>query len=121
MNPTQVEVTISRILRAGVIVSLALVVAGMVTALFQAGGTDLDALLGPDAVVPRTLGEVLSGAAHLQPAGLVSLGLLVLIATPVVRVVASVVGFARDGDRAYTVITAVVLGLLGMSFLLGAA
>ena len=50
-----------------------------------------------------------------------TLGLLVLIATPVLRVAASVVLFAIQKDWTYTLITAVVLSLLVLSLVLGAA
>ncbi len=38
--------------------------------------------------------------------------LLLLIATPVVRVAFSIVGFARQRDKAYVLVTMIVLGLL---------
>ena len=46
------------------------------------------------------------------------LGLIVLVATPIVRVAASLVGFALEGDRLYVGITAVVLAILLASVLL---
>jgi len=51
----------------------------------------------------------------------VALGLLLLIATPVLRVAVSIVAFVQQGDRLFTLITAVVLGILLLSFALGAA
>ena len=49
--------------------------------------------------------------------GLIQTGLLVLIATPVARVAFSAFAFAAQGDRAYVVITLVVLAVLGFSLL----
>lgn len=46
-------------------------------------------------------------------------GLLLLIATPVIRVAASVVAYAFERDRLYVAITAAVLLLLFASFALG--
>ena len=48
-------------------------------------------------------------------------GLLLLIATPVLRVLVSIVGFAIQRDLAFVAITCVVLALLVASFLIGAA
>ena len=48
-----------------------------------------------------------------------ALGLLLLIATPILRVAVSLLGFALQRDRAYTMISAVVLLVLLISFLLG--
>ena len=50
--------------------------------------------------------------ASLEPLAISQLGLLVLLATPVARVAASVVGFALEGDRLYTAITLAVLAIL---------
>jgi uncharacterized membrane protein len=50
---------------------------------------------------------------------LVHLGLLLLIATPIARVVFSVVGFVRQRDWLYVVITLVVLALLSYGLLAG--
>ena len=44
--------------------------------------------------------------------GVIQLGLLLLIATPVARVALSLVGFVRQADRTYVLITTVVLAIL---------
>ena len=43
---------------------------------------------------------------------IVQLGLVLLIATPVARVAFTLVAFARQRDRAYVMITTIVLALL---------
>jgi uncharacterized membrane protein len=45
------------------------------------------------------------------------LGLVTLLATPIARVAASVVGFALEGDRLYAAITTAVLLILLTSIL----
>jgi uncharacterized membrane protein len=89
------ERVISNVLRIGVWSSMALIASGSGWH-FLAGGT--------------------SSAARLVTAGLV-----LLIATPVLRVAASLVLFALERDRAYMLITAVVLLTLALSFILGRA
>ncbi len=49
--------------------------------------------------------------------GLIQLGLLLLIATPIVRVAYSLVVFARQRDRLYVVVTLIVLSVLLYSLL----
>ena len=49
--------------------------------------------------------------------GLIQLGLLLLIATPIARVAFSVVGFAIERDRLYVIFTLIVLAVLLYSFL----
>jgi len=50
---------------------------------------------------------------------IVTLGLLLLIATPIARVAFSVAAFIVERDRVYVVITIVVLALLLLSLLFG--
>ena len=45
----------------------------------------------------------------------IQLGLLILIATPVARVIFSLVGFSLEKDRVYVAITIVVLAILAYS------
>jgi uncharacterized membrane protein len=49
--------------------------------------------------------------------GLIQLGLLLLIATPIARVAFSIVGFAIERDRMYVVFTLIVLAILLFSLL----
>jgi uncharacterized membrane protein len=58
--------------------------------------------------VPGIVGAAWTGRAR----GIIQLGLLLLIATPVTRVVLSVGMFALQRDRRYVVITLVVLAVL---------
>jgi uncharacterized membrane protein len=73
-------------------------------------------------VVPTTipnLGEVFARVITLRPSGFLSLGLLVLIATPVLRVVGSFAAFVYERDWRYAGITFLVLLVVIMSILLG--
>ena len=48
----------------------------------------------------------------LRQLAIVQLGILLLLATPVMRVLFSALGFMREGDRTYIVITLLVLATL---------
>jgi uncharacterized membrane protein len=48
----------------------------------------------------------------LRGRGIIQLGLVLLIATPVARVAFLIYAFARQGDRLYAVIASIVLALL---------
>jgi uncharacterized membrane protein len=60
----------------------------------------------------RSVGGILADARALRGRGLMQLGVLMLIATPIVRVALSTVVFLRQRDWLYTVITLIVLTLL---------
>jgi len=119
-----IEVLISRLLRAGVVISLSMVAAGLLLMFIHHPGylhsvMDLQRLTSPGAAFPHTLREVVSGLLAMRGQAVVVLGLLLLIATPIMRVAVSIVGFVLQRDRAFIVITSVVLALLLVSFLLG--
>lgn len=56
--------------------------------------------------------------AQLRGLSIVQIGILVLLLTPVLRVLFSVVGFALEGDRRYVGITLIVLVVLTISICL---
>jgi uncharacterized membrane protein len=58
---------------------------------------------------------IVSEALVLHSRGLIQFGLLMLIATPVARVVFSVIAFGMQRDWTYVAITLIVLGLLCFS------
>ena len=76
-------------------------------------------LTQPGAALPHTLRDVVAGVRGLRGQALVTVGLLLLIATPVVRVGVSILAFFYQRDRIFTLITTVVLCLLLLSFVLG--
>jgi uncharacterized membrane protein len=67
----------------------------------------------------RTLRGILREAAGWHGRGLIQLGLLLLIATPVARVAFSVGAFLYERDWTYVLVSLLVLGLLFYSLLSG--
>ena len=100
---------IYHILRGGVVVSVAVLVFGFV----------LVAMIGrpiPErSIPPRSLGDQLY---HFTPEGYLSLGVLILIFTPVVRVLLSLLSFVKEGDRMYVLMTLIVFANLITSLFL---
>ncbi len=108
--------TIGWVLQGGVIISALVIVIGLVLLPTQPGGLSPERLLR----FPQTLSQVGASLVALRPQGIIALGLLLLIATPVLRVAVSVVTFALEKDRKYVVITLIVLAILLFSlFYLG--
>jgi uncharacterized membrane protein len=64
---------------------------------------------------------VLRDVVHFKSFAIIDLGLLLLIATPIFRVAASIIAFISDRDRPYVLITTYVLAMLILSLLLGRA
>jgi uncharacterized membrane protein len=132
MEPlTRMELTISYALRGGVLLSAAVILIGIVWfALTQDTGyakvlphhlSDLLAFhqtSGPG-FFPTSFKAVLMGALAGKPYAIIGLGMLLLIATPVVRVALSVFFFLSQRDWLYVGITLFVLTVLVLSLFSG--
>ena len=120
----KVELLISNLLRTGVLASLVLVVGGTVVTLthhseYLKPGVSFHRFVEPSNAVPHSLAGMAAGLKSFSGTSIVVLGILLLIATPVVRVGVSIFAFIYQRDRLYTLITATVFCLLLLSFVLG--
>src|SRR5579859_1053166 len=105
------------ILQVGVIVSASIILIGFLMLPLRPGGLSVKRFLS----FPQTLSQVWAGVFVMHPQAVIALGLLLLIATPVVRVMVSIVGFAMERDRRFVVITVLVLAILLFSNVLPGA
>jgi uncharacterized membrane protein len=118
------ELLVSNLLRGGVLVSLAFVVVGTIVTFvnhpeYARSSEELQRLTQPGAAVYTSIGQTASGMLAVHGQAIVAAGLLILIATPVIRVGVSAVAFLWEGDKTYAAICFVVLFLLLVSFFLG--
>lgn len=113
---------VGNVLRWGVITAAVVTAAGVVLFLARHGGEtpDFHAFRGEPTGL-RSIHGVVAAAAGGEGRAVIQLGLLLLVATPIVRVALSLVGFARERDGRFVAITAVVLAILLFSFLAGRA
>lgn len=109
----QVEEIVGNLLRSGVIAAGIVVLAGGVIYLIRYGANlpDYSIFQGVPAEFSSVKG-IIRAAFALRSRGLIQLGLLLLIATPVARVAFSIFAFALQRDRIYIVVTLIVLGVL---------
>jgi uncharacterized membrane protein len=122
-DPELMNVIIGKVLRYGVLISAAVTVIGAIGLVISNGRLDTSAFINYNpGVVPHdgigvSLSSLASGFVSFSPSSWVELGVILLIATPVSRVLISVLLFAAEKDRLYVVITGVVLTLLLFSML----
>lgn len=119
-----IELLISITLRAGVGVSVAVMLLGLVITFahhpdYFHSRPALGELTNSREIFANSTAAVWRGVRDLRGQSIATLGILLLIATPVVRVAISVVLFAMQRDRRYVLITAVVLALLLTSLMSG--
>jgi uncharacterized membrane protein len=101
------------VLRVGVLLSAAVVFCGGVIYLLTHGGASPQfAVFRGEPGDLRSIHGILGDARHGSGRGVIQLGVLLLIATPVARVVFALAGFVRQRNWLYTAIAAAVLILL---------
>lgn len=117
-NDQRIEVMVAEVLRGGLILAAVVVLIGAIVylvrhgadlpnyAVFRAEPADLENLRG---ITDRALAG--------RSAGIIQLGLVLLLATPVARVALSIVAFALQRDWLYVGVTMVVLAVLLYSIL----
>ena len=114
----KLEQMIGALLRAGVLVSALVVFIGGVLYLHQHGGArpDYHNFHGAPEEL-RSVPGVVKAASTFDSRGIIQFGLLLLVLTPIARVVFSAVGFLLERDSLYVAITALVLAVLLYSLL----
>ena len=116
----EIEVTIGQLLRAGVLSSAAVVAAGGLVYLARHGlGAAEYSVFARQPPELSGAAGILKSALSLHGKGLIQLGLLLLIATPIARVVFSVFGFLKERDWLYVAVTLAVLAILLYSLFQG--
>ena len=122
LSDHEVEQIIGRLLQLGVAVATVVVALGAALVLLHhwAMPVDYGEFRGDQSGL-GSVGAVMRGVAHLYPAAIVQLGLVLLIATPVARVALTLVAFAAQRDRLYVVLTTLVLALLLYGLIWGRA
>ena len=109
----KIERNIGKILRIGVFVSTTVIIIGIL--MFLLSGHSGYA----EGVWPDKFNEILSGLVEFKALAWLMTGLFLLILTPVLRVVASIVAFAKEGDKLYVAITTLVLIILIVAMFVG--
>lgn len=115
------QLVIGWLLRAGVSISMLIVFVGGVLYLWrhQHSHSDYSTFKGvPNFVHPRNiLPSIMDGKGQ----AMIQAGIILLIATPVMRVIFSAIGFILERDRLYTGISILVLLVILTSMLNGQA
>ena len=113
LTDAQVQRAVGNLLRGGVLLAAAVVFSGGVLYLARHGAARPDYHVFHAAPLDlRGLAGTVRDAIALRGRGIMQLGLLLLIATPVARVAFTAVAFAFERDRTYVLIALLVLSLL---------
>jgi uncharacterized membrane protein len=114
------EQRVGALLRTGVVLAASVVLGGAVVYLRRHGAEQVDyAVFRGEPASLRTLGGMVAEARSGHARGVIQVGLLLVIATPVARVALAGYLFIRQGDTTYSVVTLIVLGCLLASLFSG--
>lgn len=113
IDDRRIEIMLGNLLRFGVLLAATVVVVGAVLYLARHAGEPANfSVFRGEAAALRSLPAVARGALQLHGKSIIQFGLLLLIATPVARVVFSAIGFIIERDYLYVALTLIVLAVL---------
>lgn len=112
-DDARMEAIMGRLLQVGVLLAATVVLAGGAMYLAaHAGERRSYRVFSAAPVELRHPGALLQGIARGNSSAIIELGLLLLVATPICRVIFAVVAFAMERDRLYVAISLTVLAVL---------
>jgi uncharacterized membrane protein len=116
----QMDQIVGALLRSGVIVAALVVLVGGILYLIRYGATLPDyRIFRSESAGLRSVSGIIKETLSFHSHGLIQFGLLLLIATPVVRVAFSILAFTLQRDRTYVIVTLIVFTVLLYSLLGG--
>jgi len=116
INDKDIQVLIGNLLRAGVYISMGIVILGGLIYLFNHGNEKIDYVLFDfNKVNLKTVAVIFSEVLTFKGAAVIQFGLLMLIFTPIARVLMAVVSFFIEKDYLYVFIGLVVLAIIMVS------
>lgn len=116
------QIIIGWILRGGVIISMVVVFIGGVLFIYRHGHSIPN--YHKFTKIPDFISEpkgILQGALNFKGQAIIQLGIILLVATPVLRVIFAAIGFLMEKDYLYVLISVIVLLIITISMISGHA
>lgn len=112
--------SVGNLLRLGVIISVITSFIGFVKLFFEGFEmpSDYTSLEVPEGNIWHSF---FTSLAKFEGVGIIQLGILLLILTPLVRIIFALIGYMKEKDHTYVIISLIVLGIMLVSFLMGFA
>ncbi len=111
--PERANARVALVLRAGLAAAVLLLLSALGLYLVENPSATSSSAIGSNPIVAYlSVPTLAQGLAAGRPEAYLALGVFVLVATPLVRVLTGIYFFRRDGERTMTIVTSVVLALL---------
>lgn len=118
---TDIQTIIGWVLRGGVFLSIGICLCGAAIYLLKHGHDTANYHNFTGIPASVQIGELIKSIATLRGRAIIQAGIILLIATPIMRVLFSAIGFIAEKDYLYTGITLLVLAIIFLSMLSGHA
>jgi len=105
--------------RIGVIVSISIVIFGGVVYLSRHGSETPEHSTFTGVPVFVEAPHVIGGVLDFRGRAIIQIGIMLLIATPILRIIFSIIGFAIEKDKLYVAISLLVLLIIFLSSMSG--
>jgi len=110
---------IGNLLRWGVFISMAIVIIGLFMFLIH-NDVNVNDFKSFDSSKIFSFNDFFTGLKTFQSGSIITLGVVCLILTPILRVIFAIIGFAMEKDKLYVLISSIVLLIIFSSLFLGA-
>lgn len=111
-----IQSLVGNLLRAGVYISMGIVILGGIIYLFDHGNEKINyAVFDMNKVSLKTVAAIFTEVITFRGVAIVQFGLLMLIFTPIARVIMAVVSFFIEKDYLYVLIGLIVLSIIMIS------
>jgi len=116
------QLLLGRVLRAGTIISVSIVFIGGIIYLYRHGQSvaDYSVWKGIPGFIEHA-SSLVNGAFDFKEQAIIQIGIILLVATPIIRVIFSAIGFVLEKDYMYTGISILVLLIILASMISGHA
>jgi uncharacterized membrane protein len=110
MEYTNINWYIRTVLLVGMFLSVTVMIIGLIMFAFSEGTWE---------AIPLSLTQIFEGILHGNPIAVIDLGILLLIATPLTRVMAALVIFTINKETRFILVAVMVLVVVGIAIVVG--
>ncbi len=112
--------SVGNLLRLGVILSVITSLFGFIKLFFE--GFEMPKDYSSLEIAEGTIWQsFFTSLGNFEGIGIIQLGILLLIVTPLMRIIFALVGYIKEKDHTYVIVSLIVLGIMLVSFLMGFA
>jgi len=116
-----VQGLVGNLLRIGVIAAMTVVIAGMILYVYHNGNERVHYSAFEASGHRGGIATIFDGIAKGESSAIIELGVMLLIATPIARILFALIGYWLEKDYLYTFIALVILIIMAISIGTGAA